>query len=72
MKRKDVNEIAFHVVRQAIGELPIEKERPKSAEAAELGRRGGLKGGKARAKSMTKKAKTRIAKQGASARWKKG
>jgi hypothetical protein len=69
MKRKDVNEIAFNILQQAIGELPVQKGRPTSEEAAELGRKGGLKGGKARAKSLKKKAKQSIARKGAAARW---
>jgi hypothetical protein len=72
MKRKDVNEIAFHIVQQAIGTLPKEKERPKNPEAAELGRKGGFIGGRARAKSLTSKAKRRIASQGATVRWRRG
>lgn len=37
--------------------------------AATLGRAGGLKGGAARAASMTKKARSEIAKKAAKARW---
>ena len=44
---------------------------PKDPMAAELGRRGGLKGGKARAKSLTKEQRTEIARVAAAARWKK-
>jgi hypothetical protein len=36
-----------------------------------LGRRGGLKGGKARAESLTKKRRAEIAKRAAQARWAK-
>jgi hypothetical protein len=36
-----------------------------------LGRNGGLKGGKARAKSLTSKQRSEIAKKAAAARWKK-
>lgn len=35
-----------------------------------LGRKGGLKGGKARAASLTKKQRSEIAKKAAAARWK--
>ena len=38
-------------------------------EIQELGRKGGLKGGKKRAASLTKAQRTEIAKKGASARW---
>lgn len=68
MKRKDVNEIAFAVVQQAIGEAPKGKP-PKSAEAAALGRTGGLKGGAARAKALTKAERSEIARKAALARW---
>ena len=39
------------------------------AAAAALGRKGGLKGGVARAKKLTAKERSKIAKQGAAARW---
>ena len=70
MKRKDVNEIAFAVVQQAIG-LVLRVERGKNSEAMELGRLGGLKGGKARAAILSSKKKKQIAKKAALARWRK-
>ena len=39
--------------------------------AAALGRKGGLKGGKARAEKLTPEERSEIAKKGAAARWKK-
>jgi hypothetical protein len=42
-----------------------------SAAAAALGRRGGLKGGPARAAKLSDARRTEIAKAAASARWKK-
>lgn len=41
------------------------------ATAAALGRLGGLKGGKARAKALSPKKRSNIAKKAAAARWKK-
>ena len=41
------------------------------AAAAALGRKGGLKGGPARAKSLSAKKRSEIAKKGAAARWHK-
>ena len=38
---------------------------------AEIGRRGGLKGGKRRLKTMTKKARVAVAQKAARARWSK-
>ena len=43
----------------------------KNPAAVALGRLGGLKGGKARAKTLTAAARKRIAKRAAAARWKK-
>jgi hypothetical protein len=39
--------------------------------ARKLGRRGGLKGGKARAEKLTKKQRSEIARKAAKARWAK-
>jgi hypothetical protein len=55
---------AIRVARIATGEEP-EETKAKSA-AAELG----SKGGKARAKSLTKKKRAEIAKKAAASRWK--
>ena len=69
MKRRDVNEIAFATLQQAIGLMP--KGQPdRKAEAAELGRKGGLKGGAARKDALTKSERIAIAKKGAAVRWK--
>ena len=43
--------------------------RIKNPAAVELGRLGGLKGGKARAKRLSPERRAEIAKQGAQARW---
>jgi hypothetical protein len=64
------------IVDIATGEIedcePTPEEQGKDPAAVSLGRRGGLKGGKARAASMTAKRRTEIAKKAAEARWKKG
>lgn len=44
-------------------------EAGQGMSAAELGRRGGLKGGKARAEKLTPAQRSEIAKKGAKARW---
>jgi hypothetical protein len=47
-------------------------DRPeKNAAAVELGRRGGLKGGVARAAKLSAKKRKEIAKKAAAARWSK-
>lgn len=70
MKRRDVNEIAFSTLQQAIGAIP-KGEPDRKAEAAELGRKGGLKGGAARVKATTKAQRSKIATAAAVTRWKR-
>jgi hypothetical protein len=70
---KDTNQLAKNIVDIATGEkddAPITQDEAKSI-AAQLGRLGGLKGGKARAESLTKKRRVEIAKAAAKARWHK-
>ena len=62
----DVIGNAVHVMRIATGQVEETAPLPASAAAAELGR----KGGQARAKSMSPKKRTAIAKKAAKARWK--
>lgn len=64
---EDVNEIAFRVVSGATGEKP--EERPKNQAAVQLGRLGGLKGGKARAANLTPEQRSEIAQRAARVRW---
>jgi hypothetical protein len=54
-----------------IEQLQAAQADGKNLAAVSLGRRGGLKGGKARAKKLTAKQRTEIARIAASARWKK-
>jgi hypothetical protein len=68
---EDVNEIAFRVVRETTNETEEPKTPQKNPAAVELGRKGGLKGGKARAKSLTASQRSEIAKKAAAIRWQK-
>lgn len=68
-KTSDVNEMAFRIVGESLGELPKTVPPAKDPAAVALGRKGGLKGGKARAAKMTKKQRTQSAKKAAQARW---
>ena len=70
-KKKDVNELAFDIVQKATGEKPKEEPTDKNPHAVALGRLGGLKGGKARNKALTKERRSEIARKAAKARWKK-
>jgi hypothetical protein len=70
---KDLNQLASFIVDRATSEdKPQEPaEPPKNAAAVELGRLGGLKGGKARSAKLTSEQKIEIAKKAAKARWEK-
>jgi len=74
-RQPDPNVTAFSIIQAISGETPREQTAPRSDEkdplAVELGRRGGLKGGKARAESMTKAQRVASAKKAAAARWAK-
>jgi hypothetical protein len=63
----DVIGNAVHVMRIATGEIA---ETTRAAET-EANRKGGLKGGTARAKALTPKQRSEIARIAAQARWKK-
>ena len=62
----DPNQLAKSIVEQATGQAGLPA---KNQAAVELGRLGGLKGGKARAKKLTKKRLSDIAKKAAETRW---
>lgn len=68
----DFNEIAFNVMQQATGEAPPAPPCEKNPAAVTLGRLGGLKGGKARARKLSPEERSDIARAAAAARWKKG
>jgi len=69
-----VNQLAADIVATPTAEEPENKAEPMSEDEAHtaavaLGRRGGLKGGKARAAKLSKKRRGEIAKKAARARW---
>ena len=73
-KRKDVNELAFDIVQKATSqnnETTDNEPDGKNPAAVALGRLGGLKGGPARAKKLTKDQRKEIARKAAEARWSK-
>ena len=67
--RKDFTQIAFDVVQQATGEA--ERKTELTGKKA-VSRKGGLKGGMARAAKLTPEQRSEIARFAAQARWKKG
>ena len=68
---RDTNQLAKLIVDLSTGESedPTAEESTKNPAAVALGRLGGLKGGKARADSLSKKRLSEIGKKGAAARW---
>lgn len=71
---RDPNQLAYQVVREATGQTPKAEppvERPKNPAAVALGRLGGLKGGRARARKLTRRKRSQIALKAARARWSK-
>jgi hypothetical protein len=65
--KRDDFQNALRVVEEA-----IDSSLGKNPAAVALGRQGGLKGGKARAKALSPEQRKAIAQQGAKSRWAKG
>jgi hypothetical protein len=65
MTRKDLNQTAFSIVRQATGE----ETKPEPTKAQQDGRKGGLKGGVVRAAKLSPEQRSEIAKKAATMRW---
>jgi hypothetical protein len=72
---RDLNQLGKFVVDVSVGDIDDVEPTPplhgKDPAAVSLGRRGGVKGGKARAERLSSGRRKRIAQQGAAARWKK-
>jgi hypothetical protein len=64
-KPADLNRLAAAIVDHATTEEPTAPESPR----ARSGRKGGLKGGNARAERMTAEERTEAARRAANARW---
>jgi hypothetical protein len=67
----DLNALAASIVCDATDEDKPEPEDTRDPAAVELGRRGGLKGGRARASKMTPEQRSDVARKAAMARWTK-
>jgi hypothetical protein len=71
-KPRDLNKLASAIVDDATSDEPApDPDEGKDPAAVELGRRGGLKGGKARARRLSKQERSDQAKRAAHARWNK-
>ncbi len=72
-REHDFSVTAFRVVQEATGQIePQKPAKKKNFDAKALGHLGGLKGGHARAASLTPERRVEIAKKAAVARWGKG
>jgi hypothetical protein len=72
---RDPNQLAKSIIDIATGQKPdrdpTPEEQGKDPAAVALGKKGGLKGGAARAASMTPEQRSETAKKAAKARWNK-
>jgi hypothetical protein len=66
---RDLNRLAASIVHDATSDEPEALTTDKNPHAVALGRAGGLKGGKARAKKLSKEQRREIAKKAARTRW---
>jgi hypothetical protein len=68
---KDTNQLAHKILKIATGQdvEPPKKDQPKDPAAVALGRKGGLLGGKARWKGISKDERKKQAQKAAQARW---
>jgi hypothetical protein len=67
---RDPIQLGKLIVDIATGQVEDHEDDGKDHAAVSLGRRGGLKGGKARAEKMTPRQRSDSAKKAAAARWK--
>lgn len=65
---RDPNQLAKHIVDIATGNAPPEVDSEPSV-VSQLGRLGGLKGGRARAEKLSNEERRRIAANAAKTRW---
>lgn len=65
----DLNALAASIVSDATNEDNAEPEDARDPAAVALGRKGGLKGGRARADKLTAEQRSEVARKAAQARW---
>ena len=68
---RDPNQLAKLIVDMTVGEVPNDSPKGPDTPATQARRKGGLKGGKARAAKLTATKRRMIAKKAARARWKR-
>jgi hypothetical protein len=68
---RDTNQLAKFIADLVTGEIQDKTDDGKNPAAVALGRLGGQKGGKARAKSLSASERRAVAQKAAAARWQK-
>jgi hypothetical protein len=69
-RSRDLNSLAASIVGDATDETSnLEPDEGKDPAAVALGRKGGLKGGRARAEKLSPEQRSAAAKKAAAARW---
>ena len=66
---RDPNQLAKLILDITTGEVPNDSPKGPDSAAIQAPRKGGLKGGKARAKKLPSKRRAEIARRAATARW---
>ena len=66
---RDPNQLAKLIVDMSTGEVPNDSPKGPGTPAIQARRKGGLKGGAARAKALSPRKRKAIAKKAARARW---
>ena len=66
---RDPNQLAKLIVDMSTGEVPNDSPKGPESRRAIVGRKGGLKGGKSRAKKLTAEQRSEIARKAAEMRW---
>ena len=66
---RDPNQLAKLILDMTIGEVPNDSPKGPDTPAIQARRKGGLKGGKARAEKLSPTKRRMIAKKAARARW---
>jgi hypothetical protein len=66
---RDPNQLAKLIVDMTIGEVPNDSPKGPESPATQARRKGGLKGGKARARKLSAAKRSTIARRAAAVRW---
>jgi hypothetical protein len=68
---RDPNQLAKLILDITTGDIPNDSPKGPDSAAIQARRKGGLKGGKARAEKLSATSRREIAKRAATARWKR-